>query len=207
MKGNLFIISSPSGGGKGTLIRELLNRVPDLAYSVSYTTRSIRDGEENGKDYFFVAEEEFRRLIENDAFLEHAVVHGNHYGTSKEKVESRLVEGKDVILEIDVKGAEIVREKAPHAIAIFILPPSFRKLSDRLTERNTETQEAFKVRLNNAKQEVKAAEGFDYVVINDEIEKAVKELESIFLAERLRPIRQRAAIRDILKSFDIADID
>ncbi len=207
MKGNLFIISSPSGGGKGTLIREVLKRVPNLGYSVSFTTRKIRDGEENGKDYFFVETEEFQALINEDKLLEYAEVHGNYYGTSKEKVAEELRSGKDVILEIDVKGAHIVKEKAPEAIGIFILPPSFEKLSDRLIERNTETKEALSIRLNNAKAEVKAVSDFDFVVVNDELENAVTDLESIFISERLRRVRQNAVIRDILNSFDVVITD
>lgn len=207
MKGNLFIISSPSGGGKGTLIREVLKRVPNLGYSVSFTTRKIREGEENGKDYCFVETAEFEDLIQKDSFLEYAEVHGNYYGTSKEKVAEELRIGKDVILEIDVKGAQIVKSKAPEAIGIFILPPSFEKLSDRLTERNTETKEALLIRLNNAKREVKAVNEFEFVVINDELEKATKDLESIVVSEMLRRVRQTDTIRDILISFDVIDND
>ena len=120
MKGNLFIISSPSGGGKGTLIKKLLEEVPNVSYSVSYTTRQARDGEENGKDYIFVSGEEFKRLIAEDEFIEYAVVHGNFYGTSRSKIEKETSEGKDVILEIDVQGARIIREKVPDAIGVFI---------------------------------------------------------------------------------------
>ncbi|MCB1023298.1 MAG: guanylate kinase [Acidobacteria bacterium] len=207
MKGNLFIISSPSGGGKGTLIREALKRVPDLGYSVSFTTREIRTGEENGKDYFFVDSLEFKEMIARDAFLEYAEVHGNYYGTSAEYVAAELSRGKDVILEIDVKGAEIVKKKAPEAIGIFILPPSFEKLSKRLIDRNTESPEELTIRLNNAKKEVMAVSGFDFVVINDEKEKAADDIEAIFVAERLRYDRQTGTVRDILKSFEVVIAD
>jgi len=205
MKGNLFIISSPSGGGKGTLIKKLLEEVPNVSYSVSYTTRQARDGEENGKDYIFVSGEEFKRLIAEDEFIEYAVVHGNFYGTSRSKIEKETSEGKDVILEIDVQGARIIREKVPDAIGVFILPPSYEVLSRRLFERNTESGETLGVRLNNAKQEVKAFEDFDYVIINDEVENASSSLQTIFLAERLARDRQIDKIHDILKSFDIKD--
>jgi len=205
MKGNLFIISSPSGGGKGTLIEKLLEEVPNVSYSVSYTTRQARDGEENGKDYIFVSGDEFKRLIAEDEFIEYAVVHGNFYGTSRSKIEKETSEGKDVILEIDVQGARIIREKVPDAIGVFILPPSYEVLSRRLFERNTESGETLGVRLNNAKQEVKAFEDFDYVIINDEIENASSSLQTIFLAERRTRDRQIDEIRDILRSFDIKD--
>lgn len=205
MKGNLFIISSPSGGGKGTLIKKLLEEVPNVSYSVSYTTRQARDGEENGKDYIFVSGDEFKRLIAEDEFIEYAVVHGNFYGTSRSKIEKETSEGKDVILEIDVQGARIIREKVPDAIGVFILPPSYEVLSRRLFERNTESGETLGVRLNNAKQEVKAFEDFDYVIINDEVENASSSLQTIFLAERLTRDRQIDEIRDILKFFDIKD--
>lgn len=205
MKGNLFIISSPSGGGKGTLIKKLLEEVPNVSYSVSYTTRQARDGEENGKDYIFVSGDEFKRLIAEDEFIEYAVVHGNFYGTSRSKIEKETSEGKDVILEIDVQGARIIREKVPDSIGVFILPPSYEVLSRRLFERNTESGETLGVRLNNAKQEVKVFEDFDYVIINDEVENASSSLQTIFLAERLTRDRQIDEIRDILKSFDIKD--
>ncbi len=201
MKGNLFIISSPSGGGKGTLIKELLKTVSGISYSVSYTTREMRDGEENGKDYFFVSKEEFKNLIDEDRFLEYAVVHGNFYGTSKSQIEKELADGKDIILEIDVQGAEIVRKKLSDSVGIFILPPSFEVLKKRLKERSTESEEALKIRLNNAKEEVKEYKCFDYVVVNDEVEMASSKLKMIFLSERLKTDRQTDSIRDILISF------
>jgi guanylate kinase len=203
MKGNLFIISSPSGGGKGTLIRELLAHVSNVGYSISFTTREIRDGEVDGKDYFFVSDDDFERLIKDGELLEYAKVHGNFYGTSKSQVEKETAAGNDVILEIDVQGAEIVRRKLPGSVSIFILPPSFDLLSERLRNRDTETRETLAVRLSNAKKEVSAAVDFDYVVINDEMEKASHDLIAIFVSERLRCDRQGAAVRDILNSFDV----
>lgn len=202
MKGNLFIISSPSGGGKNTLIKELLKNISRVCYSISFTTRKIRKGEKNGRDYFFVSKREFENLIEQSEFLEHAEVHGNFYGTSKARVKEELAAGNDVIIDIDVQGAKIIRKKIPRAASIFILPPSYEILSERLKIRNTETQEALTVRLNNAKQEIKAFKIFDYIIVNDELERASDKLKAIFLAERLRRDRQIGEIHDILASFE-----
>ncbi len=201
MKGNLFIISSPSGGGKGTLIREVIKTVPNVGYSVSFTSREMRGGEENGKDYFFVEESEFERKIESGDFLEFARVHGNYYGTSKAQVEKEFVKGNDVILEIDVQGAEIVRRNVLNAVGIFILPPSFVVLKNRLAARNTETNETLRVRLDNARDEVKEVDHFEYAVINEDVERSSLELAAIFLAERQKRVRQTERIRDILNTF------
>ena len=202
MKGNLIIISSPSGGGKGTLIQSILRTLPDIAYSVSYTTRERRAGEENGTDYFFVSQAEFEKRVADGDFLEYAKVHGNMYGTSRSLVDSLIAEGKDVILEIDVQGAANVRRRMEDAVSIFILPPSFEVLRARLTARATEGMDALALRLLNSFSEVKEFSRFGYVVINDSVDAASRRLESIILAERQRPDRQMPAIRDILDSFD-----
>jgi guanylate kinase len=204
MKGNLIVISSPSGGGKGTLIKEILKSLPDIAYSVSFTTRKMRQGEENGRDYFFVSREEFESLIVKDEFLEYAEVHGNFYGTSKTQVIKELESGRDIILEIDVQGAENIMQKFPSAVSIFILPPSFEVLRQRLIARGTETEEALVLRLKNAFNEVRKFSAFQYIVVNDEISRATKDLETIILSERLRSIRQNEVIQGILDSFDIS---
>lgn len=203
MKGNLVIISSPSGGGKGTLIREILKTVPNIGYSVSFTTRGMRDGEENGRDYNFVSRDEFLELIEKDEFLEYAEVHGNFYGTSVNQVYRETSVGRDVILEIDVQGAEIILKKLPESVSIFIMPPSFHVLRDRLTARATEKPEDLALRLKNSVTEVNKFEHFDFVVINDEISRAVSDLQTIILAERLKRNRQNEVIQGILSSFNI----
>lgn len=203
MKGNLIIISSPSGGGKGTLIKEILKIVPQIGYSVSFTTRKMRDGEENGREYCFVSREEFVSLIEVGEFLEFAEVHGNFYGTSIKKVESELGLGRDIILEIDVQGAHLVLKKMPDAISIFILPPSFEILQSRLVNRATESKEDLELRLQNSFEEVSRYKEFEFIVVNGEIESAVKDLERIILAERLKRIRQTDVIQGILDSFDV----
>jgi guanylate kinase len=202
MKGNLIIISSTSGGGKGTLIKEILKSLPEIGYSTSYTTRQMRDGEENGRHYFFVNETEFRNLIKKREFLEYATVHGNLYGTSIKQVQSEMDLGKDVILEIDVQGAKSVRELIPDAICIFILPPSFDVLEMRLTARATEKKEDLLLRLRNSFDEVREFENFEYIVVNDSVERAANDLRTIILAERLKRNRQMDTIQVILDSFD-----
>lgn len=201
MRGKLIIISSPSGGGKGTLIREMLQTVPNLGYSVSHTTREPRFGEEEGRDYHFVSSAEFRTSIESDAFLEYAEVHGNFYGTSKEQIEKIVSEGRDAILEIDVQGALSVLEKVPDSLSIFILPPSFEVLRARLTARNTEDAAGLALRLKNAYGEVMQYSRFDYVIINDQLTSAIRSLGSIICAERQRRDRQTEPIQAILDSF------
>ena len=206
MKGNLIIISSPSGGGKGTLIKEVLKIASNIGYSVSFTTRQMRAGEENGRDYFFVSRDEFSALIEKNEFIEYAEVHGNLYGTSINQVQKELAKGNDIILEIDVQGAESIRRKMPESVGIFIMPPSFEVLRQRLTRRATETHENLALRLRNSVSEVREFERFDYVVINDEVARATDDLKSIILAERLKRVRQTDAISYILNSFDNSKI-
>ncbi|HEX8738082.1 MAG TPA: guanylate kinase [Pyrinomonadaceae bacterium] len=202
MKGNLFIITSPSGGGKGTLIREVLRSVPKVGYSVSFTTRRQRAEEEHGKHYYFVSREEFEKKAAEGEFLEWASVHGNFYGTSKVQVESELNLGRDIILEIDVQGAEIVKKIAPQAVGVFILPPSFEVLRERLTARQTESADDVQIRLRNSRTEVSRWKEFDYVIINDEIGRASQDLAAVFLAERLKRGRQSENIEKIIKTFE-----
>lgn len=202
MKGNLIIISSPSGGGKGTLIKEILDRVPNLGYSVSLTTRAPRFGEEEGRHYHFVSKEEFQKEIADGGFLEYAEVHGNLYGTSKAQIERITDNGRDVILEIDVQGAEAVMEQVPDAVSIFILPPSFETLRARLTARATEGSNDLDVRLRNSHYEVSRYSRFKYIVINDEVHTAAGKLASIVVAERQLCDRQSDSIKGILDSFE-----
>lgn len=202
MNGNLIIISSPSGGGKGTLINRVIAECRNVSYSVSVTTRAPREDEVDGVDYNFVSRKQFAELIERNTFLEYANVHGNFYGTSRVTIEEETSKGNDVILEIDVQGAALVRERMPKAVGIFILPPSFHVLKDRLTERNTESKEALAVRLENASMEVERYSEFDFVIVNDDLEQAVFDLKSILTATGLRRDRQMDTIRDILATFD-----
>lgn len=200
-RGMLIVISSPSGGGKGTLIRRVLKIVPDLGYSVSFTTRAPRAGEVHGRHYFFVKPEEFREMEREGAFLEWAVVHGNLYGTGCAQVEQELSEGRDIILEIDVQGADNVRGQVPDAVMIFILPPSFEILRQRLSARGSENPEDLALRLSNSRQEVEAYSRFAYVVINDEADRAAAQLASIIQAERARRERQQEAAEQVLATF------
>lgn len=201
MKGNLIIISSPSGGGKGTLIKEVLDRVPDLGYSVSLTTRAPRLGEEDGRHYHFVTKEAFQREIEESGFLEYAEVHGNLYGTAKSQIERITNAGRDVILEIDVQGAESVMRQVPEAVSIFILPPSYETLRARLTARATERSNDLDVRLRNSHFEVSRYNLFKYVIVNDEVHIAAGKLASVIVAERQLQDRQAELIKGILDSF------
>ncbi len=202
MTGRLIIISSPSGGGKGTLIKEVRSSLPDLGYSVSHTTRPQRFGEEDGREYFFVSKTEFENRIADGEFLEFAEVHGNLYGTSLLESEKVFRSGKDLIVEVDVQGAIQIMEKLPESITIFILPPSFDVLKARLTSRGTEGDSELKTRLKNAFNEILQYEKSKYVVINQDLSAATREIVSIILAERQRVDRQFDAIRDILGSFD-----
>lgn len=205
MSGILFIISSPSGGGKGTLIKEVLRTMPRIGYSVSYTTRKMREGEFNGRDYFFVSVEQFNELKEKGEFLEFAEVHGNFYGTSVNQIKTENEKGNDIILEIDTQGAASVKAKMPEAVGIFIMPPTFEVLKNRLTNRATESAENLKLRLKNASDEVRHFSEFEYVVINDDKEVASEELKAIITAERQKQIRQTAKITAIINTFDFID--
>jgi guanylate kinase len=201
-QGILFVISSPSGGGKGTLIRRLLGTVPGVSYSVSWTTRQARPGEIDGVSYHFVTPDEFMRMRDEGGFLEWAVVHGHLYGTAHSVVAQELSEGHDIILEIDVQGAANVRAVMDSVVSIFILPPSFEILRARLTARMTERPEELELRLRNARTEVEQYRHFDYVIINDEIERAASQLASIVYAERARRERQEWIARRVLATFE-----
>jgi guanylate kinase len=200
-RGRLVVVSSPSGGGKGTLIRRVLNEVPNLGYSVSYTTRQARLGEVNGRDYFFVTPEIFKRMVRAGEFLEWANVHEHLYGTAHAQVERELAEGRDIILEIDVQGAQSVRSLVSDSISVFILPPSFEVLSARLTARGSERPQDLALRLRNARGEVLQYREFEYVVINDDADRAARQLAAIIYAERARRERQEHLARRVLATF------
>lgn len=183
-KGNLFIISGPSGAGKGTLISKVLRELDDIELSVSVTTRKIRNGEVPGKSYYFVSDEEFDQKIRDDEFLEWAKVHSNRYGTLRKWVRDLLGSGKDLILELDVQGAISVKGKIPNSILIFVLPPSSEELKKRLIARKTEDFKDIKVRIKTAQSELKLQDVYDYKIVNDDLEKAKAELVNIILAAR-----------------------
>jgi guanylate kinase len=200
-RGMLIVVSSPSGGGKGTLIDRARKLVPNLSYSVSYTTRQPRPGEVNGREYFFVSLADFEAMKSQDRFLEWAWVHGNVYGTSREQVLDELAEGRDIILEIDVQGASSVRALISDAVCIFILPPSFEVLRQRLITRGTDAAADLERRLQGAPAEVEHYREFQYVIINDDIERASAQLASIIFAERARRERQEEQLERVLQNF------
>lgn len=204
-KGNLIIISSPSGGGKGTLISEVRRMLPDLGYSCSHTTRPQRPGEIEGREYFFISREEFEQRIAAGDFLEYANVHGHLYGTSIAESRKVFNTGKDLVVEVDVQGAlQIMKIDSlkESRVAIFILPPSFEVLRARLTARQTETETGLKTRLKNSFDEVLLYKKFEYVIVNEELATAASQLAAIIVAERQATNRQTSAIRGILDSFD-----
>lgn len=180
-KGSLFVIAAPSGAGKTTLVRALVERNPNLKFSISYTTRKQRKTEEHGRDYFFVREHEFRSLQQKGQLLESAVVFDNLYGTSRSQVEDHLANGDHVILEIDWQGAQQVRESMPGCVTVFILPPSRPELEKRLRGRRTDSDEVISRRLADALSDMSHWEEFDYVIINDDLGAAVDQLESILV--------------------------
>ena len=200
-RGILFVISSPSGGGKGTLVRRILTHMPRLGYSVSWTTRAPRQGEVNGREYHFVSPEDFAAAREGGEFLEWACVHGNFYGTSRKVVERDLAAGRDIVLEIDVQGAATVRRIGMEAVGVFILPPSYEILRRRLTGRQSENSEALALRLRNSRAEVEHYREFDYVVLNDDVDRAATQLASIVYAERARRERQERLAERVLATF------
>lgn len=201
-RGILFVVSSPSGGGKGTLIRSVLDVVPNLSYSVSYTTRAPRNGEVNGREYFFVNRQKFEEMIKADEFLEWACVHGNLYGTSRRQLAKETAEGLDIILEVDVQGAESVRKLELDSVSIFILPPSYDILRQRLIARGTDTAEELEVRLRNAPKEISHYTDFEYIIINDDMHTSATQLAAIVHAERARCHRQEGVVKQVIQQFE-----
>lgn len=183
--GNLFVLSGPSGVGKGTVINRILANIPDIQKSISATTRKPRTGEENGQDYFFVSKEEFENMVKHDLFMEWAEFTGNLYGTPISWVKNKLKQGIDVILEIEIQGAKQIHDKYPEACLIFLSPPSIQALEERLKNRNTESPEKRALRLSKASEEMAARPMFQYEVINDDLDKAVKLLEEIVYSKRV----------------------
>ncbi|MCW8900484.1 MAG: guanylate kinase [Gammaproteobacteria bacterium] len=199
--GTLFVISAPSGAGKTSLVKALLEKTRGIGVSVSHTTRLMREGEMNGKDYHFVEKDAFVSMVEQGAFLEHAQVFDNYYGTAVANIEDKLNQGEDVILEIDWQGAAQVRKQLPYAVNIFILPPSQAALEERLRGRGQDSDEIIARRMRDAKSETSHYSEYDYLVVNDDFEKALIELKSIVLARRCRYSAQTQRLTALLKEL------
>jgi guanylate kinase len=201
MNGNLIIISAPSGTGKTTLVNDVIKKDANVRSSISYTSRRARAGEVDGIDYHFVSCERFEEMIERGDFLEWAEVHGNLYGTSRRMVDEWRTAGFDVILTIDVQGAATARSLYPEAIGIFILPPSYEDLVSRLSGRDGSFSDNLKLRMQNALSEIEQYHNFNYVIINDNLERAREELAAIIVAERCRRQRRTQSVEGILRTF------
>jgi guanylate kinase len=201
MNGNIFIICAPSGAGKTSLVRALLAREPSVSLSISHTTRTIRPGEQDGRDYHFVSRPAFEKMAERGEFLESAQVHGNLYGTSQAWLEAQRSKGRDIALEIDWQGAQQVRRLMTDAIGVFILPPSLEVLRQRLTDRRQDSAEVIEKRLRAARGEIAHVAEFDYVIINSDFKEAVEDLVGIVRSARLCLDRQLSRHRDLINSL------
>ena len=201
MSGNLFIVSAPSGAGKTSLVRALLDINPLINLSVSYTTRNPRPGETDGRDYHFVSRDTFVAMMKNGEFLESAEVYGNMYGTSQRWIEKEIDQGRDILLEIDWQGAAQVRRLFPHCISIFILPPSLEALEQRLIGRGQDSEEVIARRMAAAREDMSHVAEFDYVIINDNLNEALRELNAVVLSARLRCANQLARHQVLINHF------
>ena len=186
MKTGIFIVSAPSGSGKTTLVGRLLQELDGLHFSVSYTTRQPRGQEQNGKEYYFVTREEFQKMVQQQGLLEWAKVFGNYYGTARRFLDEALEGKKDLLLDIDVRGAVQVKKKIQEAVSIFILPPSRKELEGRLRHRSQDSEEVIRKRLQDAAQEIQGYHQYDYILINDQLERSAEQLQAIVLTERWR---------------------
>ncbi len=196
--GNLFIVAAPSGGGKTSLVKKLMSHLDGIVVSVSHTTRKMRPGETDGVDYFFVDEQEFMRMVENNAFVEHARVFNHFYGTSVAQIKDRLKAGIDVLLDIDWQGAQQIRHAFTSAVSIFVIPPSLDVLKQRLFNRQQDNAEIISSRMQCARDELSHYSEFDYLIVNDDFEQAAAELKAIVIAHRLRMVRQAEQQKELL---------
>ena len=200
-RGNLFVVVAPSGAGKTSLVNELLKREPNIHLSISYTTRAPRQGEQHGREYHFVERAAFEKMIASGDFLEHANVYGNYYGTSRKWIEAELEGDHDVLLEIDWQGARQVKKLFPHAVGVSILPPSIEELRKRLTARGKDSPETIERRMAVARDEIKHALDFEYIIVNESFDVAVTDLQSIVRAARLSRPQQEARLASLLAQF------
>lgn len=200
-KGIIIVVSGFSGAGKGTIMKELTRKYDQYALSISATTRRPREGEENGREYFFISKEEFEKLIEEDGLIEHARYVDNYYGTPRKYVEDKLSQGIDVILEIEIQGALQIKERYNDAVLLFVMPPSAKVLEERLRGRGTETDEVIRKRLSRANEEAIGIENYDYIVINDNLQDSVECVHEIISAAHLSPARNQEFINTIRKEL------
>jgi guanylate kinase len=196
----IFVIAGPSGCGKTTLIRRVLRKMRDVRFSVSHTTRKKRNSEKEGRDYYFVSKSEFEQMIKLEKFIEWTSIHGNYYGTSRKEVEIKGT-GGDLILDVDIHGAREIKSKLKKAVFIFILPPLFGELRRRLEERGEESADLIRKRLEIARKDIRSYPQFDYIIVNDKLETAVREVEAVILSTRCRLDSRRREIIPILQSF------
>ena len=201
--GNLFVVAAPSGAGKSSLVKALLELDSHVQPSVSHSTRAPRGQEKHGREYFFVSEQEFDAMVQADAFVEWANVHNHRYGTSKKAIEERMLQGADVILEIDFQGAIQIKHVFANAISIFILPPSWEELRSRLERRGEDSPEVIELRLKNAELEVAQVREFDFVIINELFDRALFDLKAIVHSQRLKFLAQRRARAETFKALNI----
>lgn len=199
--GNVFVLSAPSGAGKSTLAKRLVQQIQGLIFSVSFTTRPPREGEREGQDYFFLDDEAFDRMMDQGGFVEWVKVYGNRYGTGKDWIQTQLQTGVDLLLDIETIGANNVRREIPDAIMIFLLPPDANALSQRLRGRGKDPEDQIRVRLQYAKHEMEEVSHYDYLVVNDDLETAYRQLEAVILATRCRRERMAATALRILDTF------
>ena len=197
-KGGVFIISGPSGSGKDTLLKKLFEQCPELKFSISSITRGMREGEVEGEKYNFISREKFESMIKEDKLLEYNVYVNNYYGTPREPVEKAVAENKDIFIEVDVNGAESIRQKLPEAISIFVMPPSFEELKRRLSGRGTETEEVINLRMAESLGEIKRAVEYDYIVVNDDLTTAVLDVIAIIRGSKYALKRQKNIIDEVL---------
>jgi len=202
--GNLFVVAAPSGAGKSSLVKALMELDAKVQPSVSHTTRAPRGQERHGREYFFVTDEEFDAMIVADAFVEWAHVHNHRYGTSKKAIEERMAQGADVILEIDYQGAMQIKKLFANAVTLFILPPSWEELRARLERRGEDTAAVIETRLENAAHEMAHVDQFDFVIINESFDRALFDMKSIVHAQRLKYVSQRRARSDTFKALHIS---
>ncbi|WP_140636653.1 guanylate kinase [Methylibium rhizosphaerae] len=201
--GNLFVVAAPSGAGKSSLVKALLELDAKLMVSISHTTRAPRGQEQHGREYWFIGEPEFRQMVSTGAFFEWAEVHGNLYGTSRKAIEERMAAGEDVVLEIDWQGALQIKKLFPNAVLIFILPPSYEELRQRLRRRGEDQPDVIEQRMVNAREEVAQARHFDYIVVNALFETALFDLKAIVHAQRLKYAAQRRSKPSVFGALDL----